>query len=530
MTNADEAPKKRTRLQKKSFPILLLLYGLLYAAAIFLLFYNLSDRLLWGDETETALLGKNILKFGIPIVDDGKNFLTQYPEPHESNEDRVWTWNTWLPYYLAAISFRILGPTTFAARLPFVIIAFLAILLIRRVALAFYEDESIALIASLLLVTSVPFLLHARQCRYFAILAFGTLWMLIGYHQMAFEGKNRGGFSVALALIVLFYSCFISFVGNFLAVGIHSLFLGKKNRKLFRHIIPYYVFVVLAVLPWVFYSGMLKKGSSIKVADCLSVLGHYTYRINFHIFPLALLLIPAISLLAKKVSRKEWIPSEKTSVLLLVIFCQILCLSIFPFVYFRYLMAIIPVVFILEAYILQNYISTRLLRFSLLIVLITTNVLGVVSLYPFRGTHTVRSPIFDFVREITGTYEDGFENVVAFLKANADETESVAVMDPGYRLIFYTNMKAVDARYPRNYEKILETDWVLPESPSNVLKDAPRLKLELPESALPFYQVYELQVRDTPPGASRPDPDIHYGQMVDRYKKFILYRRLKQEE
>ena len=37
----------------------------------FLLFYQLDNRLLWGDEAETALLAKNVLRFGIPKTTDG---------------------------------------------------------------------------------------------------------------------------------------------------------------------------------------------------------------------------------------------------------------------------------------------------------------------------------------------------------------------------------------------------------------------------------------------------------------------------
>jgi hypothetical protein len=40
-------------------------WGILALIAVLLL-ARLSDRLLWGDEAETALLARNILKFGVP--------------------------------------------------------------------------------------------------------------------------------------------------------------------------------------------------------------------------------------------------------------------------------------------------------------------------------------------------------------------------------------------------------------------------------------------------------------------------------
>ncbi|HTV76526.1 MAG TPA: hypothetical protein VMD57_05950, partial [Candidatus Baltobacteraceae bacterium] len=55
--------------------IALLYLGL--AALVFLLaFCNLDSRPFWGDEAETALLARNVLKFGVPKVDDGVNHIS----------------------------------------------------------------------------------------------------------------------------------------------------------------------------------------------------------------------------------------------------------------------------------------------------------------------------------------------------------------------------------------------------------------------------------------------------------------------
>ena len=52
------------------------MYVAIVLFAAFALFYHLDDRLLWGDEAETALLAVNITKFGVPTVTDGKNVVT----------------------------------------------------------------------------------------------------------------------------------------------------------------------------------------------------------------------------------------------------------------------------------------------------------------------------------------------------------------------------------------------------------------------------------------------------------------------
>ena len=51
-------------------------YGLLLGAALFLCFYRLDARLLWGDEAETATLARNVLHFGVPKTSDGLNETT----------------------------------------------------------------------------------------------------------------------------------------------------------------------------------------------------------------------------------------------------------------------------------------------------------------------------------------------------------------------------------------------------------------------------------------------------------------------
>ncbi len=495
--------------------------------AVFFLFYNLSDRLLWGDEAETALLGRNILKFGIPIVDDGNNFITQYPEPWESNEKKVWTWNTWLPYYLTALSFRIFGPTTFAARLPFVTFAFFSVILMRRAAVGLYRDKNTALVATALLVFSVPFLLHARQCRYFSLLVFGTLWLLVGYTQVAYERNRKGMIHVCLSLILLFYSSFISFVANLFALGLHSVFQMRKNRGFARDIALCYAITLVAVLPWVLYSGMLRKGTSARFTGFVSVFLQYVYQINFHIFPLILLLIPPTYFILKKVSVRRCAPSRGTTLLLFFTFGQLFCLSIFPFTYFRYLVMSLPVLIILEAHIVQNYVRPGFLKVGFIAILALTNAPNILSLYPWRGEREFKSPVYEFVREITTPYEDKCENVVTFLRTYGDESESVAMLDPGYPIMFYTNMKVIDGRYPGNRGEAMTADWILTESPCGVIRYPPSVKVDIPESALSFYEKHTLQVRDTPLGASRPDPDTHWGFTASAVKDFTVYRRLK---
>src|SRR6516162_1027891 len=118
------------------------LWAILGLAAI-LLFWGLGDRSLWQDEAETALLGKNILRFGRPIASDGVNVISQEASK-EFGPDCLWHWSPWIQLYIAAGSFAVLGPTTLAARLPFALLAFLAIPLTYRLARRLFDSIAVA--------------------------------------------------------------------------------------------------------------------------------------------------------------------------------------------------------------------------------------------------------------------------------------------------------------------------------------------------------------------------------------------------
>src|SRR5262249_18658912 len=135
---------------------------------------RLDARLLWQDEAQTALVSETILEHGVPLGTDGKNFYSQ-EQGAEYGAGFLWRWQPWLPFYLTAGSFAVLGKTTLAARLPWALFGLATVFLLYRHALATWRDRRVALIAAGLLASCVPFLLLARQCRYYAGTAFLSL-------------------------------------------------------------------------------------------------------------------------------------------------------------------------------------------------------------------------------------------------------------------------------------------------------------------------------------------------------------------
>ena len=112
-------------------------YAALFGLAFYLLFCNLDGRLLWGDEAETALLAKNVLRFGIPKTVDGVNHITELGNFRDENTGHIWTWTPWLQEYVTAASYLVLGETTWSSRAPFAAIAWLSIVLLALVVYQF---------------------------------------------------------------------------------------------------------------------------------------------------------------------------------------------------------------------------------------------------------------------------------------------------------------------------------------------------------------------------------------------------------
>jgi hypothetical protein len=194
-----------------------------------LLLWNLGRPALWQDEAETALRAEAILETGLPRTTLGGVLVTTQASlaPHEGNASGVWTWNTWLPAYLVAASFLILGRTAFAARLPFALAGMLALWLAWRLFEDGEKDEFAdrrpwAPEAALaLLALSPAFLLFCRQSRYYALVALGTVLVLRSWRRLL-EKKPWGALATALSLQFLLHASYAFFAVACVALALDA--------------------------------------------------------------------------------------------------------------------------------------------------------------------------------------------------------------------------------------------------------------------------------------------------------------------
>ena len=93
-----------------------------------MLFSSLDNNYLWQDEAATALLGENIIQYGLPKVYDGKNIISQ-EAGIDYDDNFLHRWTSWGDNYIAALSMWMFGISTFGARFLFVIFGFAAMIL-----------------------------------------------------------------------------------------------------------------------------------------------------------------------------------------------------------------------------------------------------------------------------------------------------------------------------------------------------------------------------------------------------------------
>ena len=190
------------RVDRLFSPIIIIL-----ALGAFLLLYHLDHRPFWQDEAETAVLAKRVLTYGVPRAYDGVNLVSQ-EAGREYGPNYLWRWSPWLQIYVAAGAFRLGGLTTYAGRLPFALLGLGCIFLVYLMVRHNFRDPAWALMAAALLACSVPFLLYARQCRYYSLGAFLSLVSLYAFREK-WQSKTLPG-SPVVSLFGIIVLCELS--------------------------------------------------------------------------------------------------------------------------------------------------------------------------------------------------------------------------------------------------------------------------------------------------------------------------------
>ena len=488
-------------------PILIMLL----IVAAFLIFANLDNIYLWADEAETAVIARNTLIYGFPRGYDERNTVWG---TGGFGPNYIWIYHTWLQFYLVAFSFLVFGINTFAARLPFAVLGFFSIFLTYRLSWCLFKDKNISRISTLFLVFSIPFLLHLRQCRYYSLTVFTVLLVLLSYLQFV-ENKRLAALKLVISFILLFHSNHGTFIPVFIALFLHYIVFHSRSKDL-KKLLIVCALIFLFTLPWMFLLKSWHHGKGGFTFEHLqNQFEFYCMTINKYVFPMAFFSVTAAIYLAIK-RRLPALPRHiNRSKFWLVIFTIVVSISFLCVVdqrHFRYIVQLIPLLFIVEALILSRWFKiNKYLATIVTLILLFSNF--------FNSPH-LKIPLLNYLYEITHDYDGPNEGIVKFLCENANPTDTVKIQWGDRSVIFYTNL-FVDSRPFFEYETypewiVFRRDWISKEDLKE--KYFQKIEKQYQKIAIDYPDIY---------WGNRPEPGYHKFRTVSNVPKVIIYKRNK---
>ena len=237
-----------------------LLGAMVLPVCVFLVLLVLGAKAhpLWADEAEIANFSRNILQFGVPTGWDGVNIIGSQ-HGIVLNSDLLNTSNSWLEMYLMAGSFSIFGVSSFTARLPFMIVSIVALILLYGVSRVYTSSSRVALFCISIASCSVPLLLYSYQARYLSlIMCFGLLVFLcmhrtVGGSLLGFIGRAVGIFGL---LASNYFSASLLCLSVMATMAVGMIISPLKTRSMvirFRDFLITFVIGTVAYLPVFFY-------------------------------------------------------------------------------------------------------------------------------------------------------------------------------------------------------------------------------------------------------------------------------------
>ena len=423
------------------------------ALGVFLIFTGLGDRPLWQDEAETSNLAVNVLKTGLPYAFDGVNVVSQ-EERREFNGDYLWRWSPWLQIYMSAAGLSI-AKTTFFARFFFALAGLFCVAGVYLLILGRFKDRAWALLSALLLSVNVPFLLFARQGRYYS--AGGLLLLLVLWGFLGDWRKKTGPFlCMALGLGVLFhanYLLLISLAPPLLAIG---LLLYPEARDLKRVTLMVLITSAMVIPGMVLY----RFGSQSGMFDIMLV--PENIMLYFSDWIMFLLPLPVVAglgwrwrrfFLGKAVVSE---PKERFCLFIILLMIGSFCvLGLVPQRFHRYIVHFYPV-----CAIVLGWVALALWRFSktsgvlFVVMLVFTNWLNIVPMErmgiinrpwrnDFRMLTSVNLPLKLHITEILCNYPDVNRSLIEFFTKHAKPGQTILAEYGDMPLQFYTPFRVI---------------------------------------------------------------------------------------
>jgi 4-amino-4-deoxy-L-arabinose transferase-like glycosyltransferase len=502
---------------KKTGKLSMLILLLIMAAGGLLLFANLGDRCLWQDEASTALIGGTVLKYGVPKGYDGLNYFSQFYGKEYGN-NYTWSWHGWLTFYAEALSLKIFGGNTAAARLPFAAAGLINIFLVYLLAGRLFAGKRIRLLSAAVTAASVPFLLLARQGRYFA---FEMLFATLGLYAYAglIKREKFSGLTYFFSVVFLFHIIYVNSFALAAAACLHSLLFCRerapKTAMLSAGALAVnapFLFTIYKIDFRAVQPGFLDPGRM------LGSFFEYLRAAGSDLMPLyfiaAVFVCFAAGFIFKRI-KPGW--QNAGPVFIPVIFTVITLLfmsaaSYQP--YFRNIAAAVPAVMILISLAIDTVLDAWLPAGLMLCAIL---------LFSWKMP--------SYIYELTHKFNSGTRAVCRYLNENAGKGDIVAVTYGDLPIKFYTGLRVIGPLTGEDLSPVKTARWVIIRPYSIVSDDLDRkdlgIRKYIGENLDP--KNFESIVFDSPDLYSENREMIsgHYFKNVTGTTKTILFKRKK---
>ena len=482
--------------------------ALLAVAAVFLL-ASLHNGLLWQDEAETALLARNTLRFGYPRAFDGRNLIDIAP-PYHHGLGFAWVYSPWLPYYLLAAVFALLGESTAVARLPFALMGWASIVVAWRLARRLTADVRVHRLTVALLTCSVPFLLHMRQCRYYAMSTLLLAWLCLLYLKFIERPTPRRAWSVAGMLALLFHTNYGTWVPVIAAIALDQLFL--RRRILLRQLLIPMLTMLLLTIPWAVSTYQATVVGALSLHRMGNHLAFYIRTTNKYLAPLAFMAgmtLVAMVFFRVRPWRLRWTSAARFLVLIALL--QLAFLVIPDQRQIRYLISVMPLLALGQAWWLTRWWHHSRLVGGLFI-----------PLFLFTNIHQCASgpgiPLAHFAYELTHRYVGPMEGIVSLLQEDGWPDNTVKIPYDDRTLMFYTDL-IIESN--EDFVRASDPDWFIPRrgwSPKVFMNSLYVYGMK---------QSYQRIVLDAPDSywQNREDPGLHLYRSPMWAPGVVVYRK-----
>ncbi len=513
----------------------LVTFGVILGLAACLIFAGLDEPKLWMDEAETALLARSILHHGIPKAVDGHDVISQ-EVGREFRADGIWRWTPWLDKYVAAASFLVLGEGTLAARFPFALVGLAAVASMYPLAWSLFRDRRIALVSMAALILSVPFLLHVRECRYYAFAILGFAWAL-RFTVGATRGERGSIIGLVAAMTVLFHSNYLIFVASSVALAASVWILGV-DRAAFRRLAMAAGIVIAINAPWALFFDLLHKQAQAGELESYSQnLEKYALMTAVYGFP-PLALVPFAAIVWRPRRRSPAIDREHrrpVAFLGATVLVYIVVVSVAPWSYYRYIACLLPLFAALAGWIsVTAFSASRLLGAPLAVCLLATGVFHQASSFGFKletpwivgPGRSFRSldwgfPLGNFVYELTHRFTPATDAITDFLASNAQPGDQVYITYGDLVLRFYLKLDVRGGQSGQSLADWRSPKWVvlrgfaLNSRRAHVAQNVERMK-DWAEHNIQWelYRHKQLPQLDQP-FEKIPEPDLHWFRQPD---------------